>query len=166
MKERLTMLKLLSRLLLPLLLFAAAIQGHAKEASAQSIEGAWKLVEATSPDGVKNYNPLPGVWMFTQKHYSLGMVMGTKVTVQPDSVARALGVKKISLWDAFVANSGTYSITGNMLTTVPIVAEAEEAMTNGFLLKYEMKFEGNDTVSLTTKVGGGVNSVWKLQRVE
>jgi hypothetical protein len=39
-------------------------------------------------------------------------------------------------------------------------------MTNGFLLKYEMKFEGNDTVSLTTKVGRGVNSVWKLQRVE
>ncbi len=160
------MSKRLSRLALPFLLFATVIHGHAKESAAQSIEGAWKLVEIISPDGVKNSAPQPGMWMFTEKHYGLGMVLGTKVRVQPDAVAQALGVKKVSLWDAFVANTGTYSVSGNMLTTVPIVAEAEEAMTNGFLLKYEMNFEGNDTVSLTTKAGGGVNSVWKLQRLE
>jgi hypothetical protein len=134
-------------------------------AETQSIGGAWKLVEVTSPDGVKNSSPQPSLWIFTRNHYSLAMVIGT--TMRPRFlVGKATDADKIATYDAFTANSGTYSVSGNILTTIPVVAKAENAMTNGFLLKYEMRFEGNDTVSLTTKVGGGVNSVWKLQRVE
>jgi hypothetical protein len=165
-KKEVQMSKCLALISLTFVMFAAGVHAEPKEATTPSIEGAWKLVEVTSPDGVENPNPQPGVWMFTRHHYSLAMVMGTNVSVQPASVAQALGVKEISLWDAFVANSGSYSVTGNMLTTVPMVAEAKEAMTDGFVLKYEMKFDGNGAVALTTKVGGGVNSVWKLRRME
>jgi hypothetical protein len=135
---------------------------HAED---QSIRGAWKLVEVTTPDGVKNPSPQPSLWIFIQNHYSLAIVMGTKIRPQ-FSRGQATDAEKIATYDGFTANSGTYSVSGNMLTTIPVVAANEYAMTNGFLLKYEMRFEGNDAVSLTTKVGGGVNSVWKLQRVE
>jgi hypothetical protein len=145
--------------------FATGAPAWATEAPSPAMVGAWKLVEVTTPDGVKNPKPQPSLWIFAQKHYSLAIVMGTKI--RPQFLrGKATDAEKIATYDGYTSNSGTYSISGNMLTTIPVVASNEYAMTNGFLLKYEMKFEGNDTVSLTTKVGGGVNSIWKLQRVE
>jgi hypothetical protein len=156
----LSMSKTAPTFLLIFMLFAPV--AHAQ---AQSIAGAWKVVEVTSPDGVKNFSPQPGLWMFTRNHYSLEMVTGTNIRPQFPA-GQATDAEKITTFDGFTANAGTYSVAGDMLTTIPAVGKNEYAMTNGFLLEYEMKFEGNGTVSLTTKVGGGVNSIWKLKRVE
>jgi hypothetical protein len=156
----------LAGLLLSIGLILAFAQGQAAEASDQTMVGAWKLVEFTQVGQAKTSQPQPSLWIFSQKHYSLAFIFGTKARTQDAPGAQLTDAEKAAMYDPFVANSGTYSVSGNMLTTVPIVSKTQSAMTNGYLLTYEMKFEGNDTVSLTTKVGRGVNSVWKLRRLE
>jgi hypothetical protein len=153
-------------LLLLLLFFTSGVAAQAAEATTQTIVGAWQVIEVTTPDGVKNSKPQPSLWIFAQKHYSLALVRGAEVRKQNTAEAQLTDAEKVAMFNAFAANSGTYSVSGNILTTVPSVAKNESSMTNGYHLKYEMKFEGADTVALTTKVGLGVNSVWKLQRLE
>jgi hypothetical protein len=158
MSKRLTALSLIA------LLFAGISPVRAGEAG-HTIAGAWKVIEVTTPQGIKNSSPQPGIWMFMKSHYSLLIVTGTKARPKFE-LYRETDAEKIATFDALAANSGTYSVSGSMLTTVPIVSKSEVGI--GLVVKYELKFDGADTVSLTTRVGGprAINTVWKLQRVE
>jgi hypothetical protein len=72
--------------------------------------------------------------------------------------------QKIEMFEAFVANSGTYTLAGNLLKTRPIVAKQEFVMF-GPDQELDLKIEGN-TISLTAKNGTGRGSINKLIRVE
>ena len=135
-----------------------------KKAAAGSLVGAWKVVEITSPNGEKNTNPQPGLYIFTQKHYSIMLVTGTKPRPKYEAANKATDADKIATFDAFTANSGTYTISGNVLKTRPLVAKNEFVM-SGPEQESEVKIDGN-TLLLTAKGGPAPGGVTKLMRVE
>lgn len=58
--------------------------------------------------------------------------------------------EKIAAYDSFIANSGTYEVSGSTLTVRPAVARNPNYMAGGFG-KYQFKFEGSNTLYLTSK---------------
>lgn len=126
------------------------------------LTGAWKLVEVTSMNGVRVTDPQPGLLVFTQKHYSMMRVTGTKARPRYQA-GKATDAEKIATFDAFVANSGTYTTQGNVLRTRPLVAKNEYVM-SGREQVYEFATSGT-TLTLTEKLPGAGNR-FTLTRIE
>ena len=82
-------------------------------ASAQSIEGAWRLAEYSSPDG-PTYTEPPSLMIFTDGYYSRVFVR-TNDTRQPLTEA-STDADRVAAWTPFVSNSGTYTLSGSTLT--------------------------------------------------
>jgi hypothetical protein len=142
---------------------AAAGFTQTTKSSGNPLIGTWKIVETTPVNGVKITNPQPSLYIFTPKHYSIMAVTGTKP--RPTyTQGNATPEQKIEMFDAFVANSGTYSVVGNLLKLRPVVAKQQFVMA-GPDQELELKIEGN-TISLIANNGPGQGSVNKLMRVE
>lgn len=143
----------------------------AQTAPRKPLEGVWKIVEVveivdTGADGSKNANPQPNLFIFTRNHYSMMLVPGTQprasFKVSP-SVAMPTDQEKIAAFDSFVANTGTYEVTGSTLTIRPIVARYPNFMGGSDELPF--RIEGN-TLWLTGQLPGPKFSRFKLIRVE
>ena len=122
----------------------------AQTAGKKSIEGAWKVTEiVVTGAGASNVaSPQPGLFIFTRGHYSMMMVQGS----QPRALFKAeepTNEEKIAAFDSFMANTGTYEVSGSTITTRPIVARYPNFMAGGFD-KYQFRIEGN-TLWLTEK---------------
>jgi hypothetical protein len=129
-------------------------------AQTASLKGAWRVVEVTGADGKANAKPEPGLYIFTDRHYSIIRVTAAR-TAYPE---KPTDKDKVAAFDPFIANSGTYQVTGTQLMTQPMVAKNPNAMAGkGFAS--ELRFEGTDTAYISGTIGGGKNVV-KLQRVE
>jgi hypothetical protein len=137
---------------------------QAKKNAGNSLIGAWKIVETTSPTGQKNSSPQPGLYIFTSKHYSAMAVSGTQPRPKYADQSKATDKDKAAVFDQFTANSGTYTVSGNTLKVRPIVAKNEFVM-SGPEIESEIKLEGNN-LTLTALNGGQKGSVTKLMRVE
>jgi hypothetical protein len=121
-----------------------------------TLRGAWRVVEATNADGQVNSQPEPGLYVFTDRHYSIMRVMAARGPYPEKPTDK----DKVAAFDPFVANSGTYEIKGDQLTIRPMVAKNPNVMT-GKGTTSTVKFEGKDVVLVTT----GKATV-KLQRIE
>ena len=163
------------------LLVLCTITVSAQTSTKQSIEGAWKVAEivVTGQDAGDVTNPQPGLLIFARKHYSMMWIPGN----QPRSLFKAdppTNEEKIAAYDSFVANSGTYELTGDTLTLHPIVARSPNFMAGDRVATYQVRIEAT-TLSLTPRSTGtstpsanGVappsgstsNTTLKLTRVE
>jgi len=130
-------------------------------AQSNSLKGAWKVVAVTGADGKTNDAPPPSLYLFTDRHYSIQRVTGTRPTLPEKPADKDLA----ATFGPYTANSGTYEVKGATLTTRPIVAKNPSVMT-GPTISSELKFEGSGTVHLTGTAPGGGKTVTKLQRVE
>lgn len=130
-------------------------------AQTASLKGAWRVVETTGADGKANAKPEPGLYLFTDRHYSIMRVTGARAAY-PESPTEK---DKAAAFDPFVANSGTYEVKGTQLLTRPMVAKNPNVMT-GKGGMFELKFEGTTTVYLMSQAPDGGKGVVKLQRVE
>ena len=122
----------------------------AQTAAKKPMEGVWKVAEivVTGAHTSNIANPQPSLFIFTRGHYSQMWVPGN----QPRALFKAeepTNQEKIPAFDSFVANTGTYEITGSTLTIRPIVARYPNFMAGGFT-KYQFRIEGN-TLWLTEK---------------
>jgi len=133
------------------------------KSSGNPLIGAWKIVETTAANGEKITNPQPSLYIFTTRHYSVMAVTGTKPRPTYNQ-GFATPELKIAMFDAFVANAGTYTLAGTLLKTRPIVAKQEFVMA-GPDQELDLKIEGN-AIWLTAKNGPGQSSINKLTRVE
>ena len=124
-----------------------------------SLKGAWRVVETTTDDKV-NAKPEPGLYLFTDRHYSIMRVTAPRKPY-PD---KPMDQDKAAAFDPFVANSGTYEVKGSQLLTQPAVAKNPNVMT-GKGGASEVRFDGPNTVVITGGGPGGKTAV-KLQRVE
>jgi len=129
-----------------LLLASMAYAQNAKK----PIEGVWKVTEiVVTGAGASNVgSPQPGLFIFTRGHYSMMSVPGN----QPRALFKAeepTNEEKIAAFDSFVANTGTYEVTGSTLTIRPMVARYPNFMAGGSD-KYQFRIEGN-TLWLTEK---------------
>ena len=133
---------------------ALAVLIVVQSASAQGkLEGVWKVTEASmsGPNGFKNTNPQPNLWVFTKKHFSTVAVTSDKPRpVQP--LEKATDAQKVAAWADFEAWAGTYEVKGTTLTTHDAIAKDPEDMKPGCFGSFDFKFEGN-TLILILKAG-------------
>jgi len=140
------------------LLFAAlsagllTSQGSAQQPARGSIQGVWRIVEATiSGPGARTiaFGDRPNLTIITARHYS-------RVEVQSDGprpiladVAKASADELRAAWGPFVSEAGTYEVApGGVVTMRPIASKNPAVMGQGVFITYAYKLDG-DTLSLT-----------------
>jgi hypothetical protein len=148
-------------------------QGTAGPSTRASIQGVWRIVEATiTGPGARTiaFTERPNLTIITARHYS-------RVEVQADGprqvladVSKATADELRAVWGPFVAEAGTYELTsGGLITMRPIASKNPAVMGPGVFITYSYKLEG-DTLSLTqqrNQNGPFANPfTLKLQRVE
>ena len=141
-----------------LFVFAATLTSVAQT---PSLKGVWRIVEVTGADGKVNPKPEPGLYIFTDRHYSIMRVNEPRAAL-PESPGDK---ERLAAFDPFTANSGTYQVKGTQLMTQPMVAKNPNVMT-GKGGTSELKMEGANVAYITGGGGPGAKQTFKLQRIE
>jgi len=131
-------------------LVVAATTLSGQSAPGNPLVGAWKVESAQ-----------PGLYVFTKQHYSFARIQGEKPLPDYPSNDKATDADKAAVFNALYLNTGTYTVTGNMLATRAMVAKSKFAI-GGAGNQYEFTISGN-SLTLTQKPSG---AVLKLTRLE
>jgi hypothetical protein len=121
-----------------------------------SLEGAWRLVERRlpGPQGTINVRPQPGIRLFVDGHSCLVRVDATEprpVLVEDSATAPDL----VAAWRPFVAQCGTYVVTGERITERYFVSKSPGGMTGDVVNTQSYRMSG-DTLWLSTIEAGAV----------
>ena len=118
--------------------------------------GAWLITETsvTTPDGTTtNENPQPGVYIFTEQHFSNMLIPSVEGRL-PFSSQRT-DEERLAAYDNFIADAGTYEISGSEITVHNIIAKEPNVMPPFSVdddLIYGYSFDGESMV-LTLRGG-------------
>jgi hypothetical protein len=114
--------------------------------------GVWRAAEVQVQDtvGAVFFEP-PSLFIFTPTHYSMMRVVG--LLPRPTTTGVDLTEpQKITAYDTFLANSGTYAVAGDTVTTQPIVSKHPNFMGGG---GDRLQFRtAGDTLWLTSRSDG------------
>ena len=154
------MRRLIGITLLALFVFTVFLYSQSP-ATRNPLLGAWKVMEIADTNGAPITNPQPGLYIFTGKHYSFARINGTKPLPNYPSNDKATDADKVTVFNSLYLNTGTYTVSGNMLRTKAMVAKSAFAI-GGAGNQYEFTLNGNSLV-LTQKPSG---AVIKLARLE
>lgn len=127
-------------------------QGALPQSPRPSIQGVWRVTEATiTGQGARTISlaDRPNLTIITDKHYS-------RVEIQADGprpilsdVANASADQLRAAWGPLVAEAGTYDATPDgVLTMRPIASKNPAVMGPGVFIAYTYKLDG-DALSLT-----------------
>ena len=122
-------------------------QGPAAQSTSQSIQGVWRIVEATvTGPGARtiSFAERPNLTIITGKHYS-------RVEVQADGprpiladVAKATADELRAVWGPVVSEAGIYEVTsGGLVTMRPIASKNPAVMGPSVFITYSYKLDGN-----------------------
>jgi hypothetical protein len=126
--------------------------------SRESIQGVWRVVERTitdSPAGRRDpfgafpagthTNLQPELMIFTAKHYS--RTTDTAAQPRPTTPYKTPGKPTLeelrAEWSSFVANAGTYEVSGTTVTLRAVVAKNPRAQGDKNFTKLTFKVDGN-----------------------
>ncbi len=109
------------------------------QAQSSALQGAWTITEVSvsTPDtSWTEANPQPGLYIFLEPHYSTLIVRGSEprelLSDDPTDAERLAAFGR-----PFIANSGTYEVSGTTLTVRPLVAKVPNAISdNSFTYTY------------------------------
>jgi hypothetical protein len=109
-----------------------------------------------------NPKPQPGLWIFTDKHFSYLFVTTDKP--RPEIPAAKMTEKDRSdAYNGFIASGGTYDIKGDNLTMNVMVARNAESMRSGAFFTNTYKLDGNNlSVTRTGNQNGHATNVQGL----
>jgi hypothetical protein len=119
-------------------------------ASAQKVEGAWRLDEATmpGPEGKIAKFTNPNIYLFTKGHFSIIRVEGD----QPRSTEPWMSMTRDQVIDTYIkqftASGGTYDMKGSTLTMKTTIAKNPAFMARQNWISYTVKINGK-TMTLT-----------------
>lgn len=109
--------------------------------------GAWLITETTvtTPESTwTNENPQPGVYLFTERHFS-NMLVPNKARALFDS--ETTDAEKLAAYTNFIADCGAYEVNGSVIVTHNIVAKWPNAMhpdrEPGSGITYQFSFDGD-----------------------
>lgn len=153
--------------------FVTAVAGCAdglqsRDSPATRLVGAWRIVEATrvTPDSSwTNHDPQPGLYIFTDRHFSIMLIPGD--SVRQDILPDATPGQRLAAFDDFIADAGTYEATDTLLTMRNMIAKIPDVMSSGAGGPYRYWISG-DTLTLRFSAGwaaGGVTT-YRLLRLE
>jgi hypothetical protein len=119
--------------------------------SGPSLQGVWRVTEVvtTGPNAATNSSPQPGLYLFTGRHYAILNVTGTRPATQPADTAKATAAELLAVWGPFVANAGTYEVSGGTVTFRRIVAKNPAIMASTSFATNGFKVDGK-TLTVTT----------------
>ena len=127
--------------------------------SSQSLQGVWRAVERTITDSRPgrqdpfgafpvgtHTNIQPELMIFTAKHFS--RTTDTAAQPRPTKPYKAPGKPTLeelqAEWGPFVANAGTYEVSGTTVTLRAIVAKNPRGQSEGNYTKLTFKVDGNN----------------------
>lgn len=154
------MRRLIGITLLGLFVVAAAVYGQSS-VTRNPLVGAWRVTEIGDASGSPNTSPQPGLYIFTNQHYSFVRINGTKPLPAYPSNDKATDADKVAVFNALYMNTGTYTVKANMLATKASVAKSAFAI-GGQGNQYEFTVSGN-TLVLTQKPSGAVIKLVRLE---
>ena len=131
---------------------------HARIVSAAAdnpLEGVWQVMDVGGQAAA-------GVYIFTGKHYS--MMFATTDRPQIDDTSKATADELRAMWGPMAANAGTYDVSGNLVTIMPIVAKIPVVMKQGANEVYGFQVEGG-VVSGLSLATLGLNTARELSLV-
>ena len=139
-------------LFVALIVALLASHGTAAQSTRASIQGVWRIVDATvTGPGARTipFGERPNLTIITARHYS-------RVEVQADTprpiladVAKASADELRAAWGPFVSEAGTYELTaGSLITMRPIASKNPAVMGPGVFITYSYTLK-DDTLSLT-----------------
>ena len=127
-------------------------QGIAAQSTRVSIQGVWRIVEATiggSGGRTIAFGERPNMTIFTARHYSRVEVQADGPRPVVPDVAKASADELRAAWGPFVSEAGTYELMPDGLITMrPIASKNPAVMGPGIFITYAYKLDG-DTLSLT-----------------
>ncbi len=149
------------KIILAALVAAAAVAATVSgQQAANPLMGAWRVSEVSDANGTIT-NPQPGLYVFARQHYSFTRIQGTRPLPDYPSNDKATDADKVAVFNALYMNTGTYTVSGNRLSTVAMVAKSKFAI-GGSGNQYDFSISGN-TLTLTQRPSG---AVLKLTRLE
>jgi hypothetical protein len=117
------------------------------------LRGVWKVTEVASRAPGAEWEvrtaPYLSQYIFTEKHYSYMWVPGAgpRKTIAGDP-NRPTDAEKVEAYNSFVAASGTYELSGRMLTLLALVHKNPNEM-DGTPLKYVVELDGKNALRMT-----------------
>jgi len=116
-------------------------------AAEPSLVGAWQLDAGQSGQAA--------LYLFTPTRYSMVLA----ATGRPDIVdaGKATADELRALWGPLLANSGTYEVSGDLLTIHPLVAKHPVVMKAGANEVYRFHIEGNTLTLKQVRNARGVS---------
>ena len=155
-------------------LLVACVAAVAVAQTTPSIQGAWRVTEVTvtGADASSNKTPQPGIYIFTKGHYSIITVNSTSPrkafsnVATPGKLTDAEKLARYEVWNDFTANTGTYQVAGNTLTTKAVVAKNPGVMDTS--QTREFKIEGSTLILIQKSPAGqpASQTTTRLTRIE
>ncbi|HKD06807.1 MAG TPA: lipocalin-like domain-containing protein [Bryobacteraceae bacterium] len=96
------------------------------------LAGAWQLDSGQSGQA--------GLYLFTSTRYSMMLASTTRPDIADTSKATADELR--ALWNPMLANSGSYEVSGDLITIHPLVAKIPVVMKPGATEVYRFRIEG------------------------
>ncbi|HEX6066702.1 MAG TPA: hypothetical protein VFZ04_20850, partial [Longimicrobiales bacterium] len=108
------------------------------------IAGAWRVAEVTRDSaGVQRTAPFPGLYLFTQNHYSMMRYDSEKPRRDfPDNMRRTTDTY-IDIWGPLAAQTGKYEIRGDRIFAQPHVSKNPSAMKPESFLMFSWRIAGD-----------------------
>jgi hypothetical protein len=126
--------------------------GPAAQSTAPSIQGVWRIVEATTTGPGARTIPFagrPNLTIITARHYSRVEVQAEGPRPVLADAAKASADELRAVWGPVVCEAGTYEVTKDGLITMrPIASKNPAVMGQGVFITYSYTLDG-DTLSLT-----------------
>ena len=135
-----------------LIVAVLASQGTAAQSMRPSIQGVWRIVDATVTGPAARtilFGERPNLTIITARHYSRVEVQADQPRPILADVAKASADELRAAWGPFVSEAGTYEVTaGSLITMRPIASKNPAVMGPGVFITYSYTLKG-DTLSLT-----------------
>src|SRR5215471_18155267 len=117
-----------------------ATQGTAAQSTRTSIQGVWRILDATvTGPGARTiaFGDRPNLTIITARHYSRVEVQADKPRPILADIAKASADELRAAWGPFVSEAGTYELTsGSVITMRPIASKNPAIMGPGIFITY------------------------------
>jgi len=137
---------------------------QAKPSTSQSLKGVWKAtaIEVTGANASVNANRQPSLVIYTDKYFSVITLDGSvplpprsQLTApkDPNHLTDAEKLARYEAWLPVLAQSGTYTVKGNILVQHRLISKDPASMnTEGGPI--EFKIEGDKMIQITKSLPG------------
>ena len=115
--------------------------------SARGLQGAWQITEInlTGPSArtIAFPEPRANLVIFTARHYSRVEVQSETPRPLLADAAKASADELRATWGPFVAEAGTYEVSGGSVTMRPIASKNPAVMGGNVFIRYSFTVAGN-----------------------